>query len=176
MNQAPVGAPQNSSSKLVWVVALVIVVAAAALVFLFLARRNVQAPVTQMPPAPKLKVDKKDLAANQVPDKFPQELLALEQSAKLTQNYNASAADGRFQATRAYETTKSLADAIKVYRDFFTKNGWAIQDSLDQDKLKVIIAIKDNNQVLVVADENATTKVHTVVVTATLARPAGTGQ
>lgn len=166
MNEAPIQPAQTPVSKVVWIVAVVVVVAAAALFSIFFAHRSAKAPVAVTPPAPKLKIDKKDFAADQVPDRFPSELLALEQGATLVQNYNASVVDGRFQATRAYETKKSLADAVKIYRDFFTKNAWKIEDSLDQAKLKVIIATKNNVQVLVNIDENATTKVHTVAVTA----------
>lgn len=167
-NEVPSQTPTPSTNKVLWIVALVVVVALAALLFVYLFHSNVQAPaVVTQPPAPKLKVDKHDLAPSQVPDQFPSELLALEKGAKLTQNYNASAADGRFQATRAYETNKSLADAIKVYTDFFNKNGWKIVNTLNQDMLKVVIATKNTVQVLVVADENSKTHVHAVTVTAT---------
>ena len=171
MNEAPLAPMPTSSPKSLWIVALIVVVAAVALLFVFLAHNKVSGPIVVVPPKPILRVYKKDLTSDQIPDKFPAELVKLEVGCKLTQNYNASAADGRFQATRACETTKTLADQIKIYRDYLAKNSWNIQDTLDQDTVKVVIANKNDAQILVVADENATTHIRTVTVTATSAQP-----
>jgi hypothetical protein len=106
------------------------------------------------------------LAPSQVPQQFPPELLPLEQGATLTENFNASTDDGRFQATRAYQTQQSLPEVIKAYQSLLAKNAWAIQSTLDQPTLEVLIANKGDLQVLIAANQNTNTGVDTVTVTA----------
>jgi hypothetical protein len=157
----------SATSRPSWVVALVVVVAIVGLISLYFAnragffhRRQVVKPTNT------LKVERTDLSLAQVPDKFPEELVALENGAVVTENYNAKAAGDRFQATRSYETDKALPEIVRTYRNFFNTHDWTIENTLDQEQLKVITATKGSTKVIMSAEENAVTHTHTVSVSA----------
>src|ERR1700733_646975 len=154
-----------SPHRVTWILALIIIVAIFALAFLYFVHKRAIVP-TVTTPAPLLKVNKIALAPSQVPQQFPPELLPLEQGATLTENFNASTADGRFQATRAYQTQQSLPEVITAYQSVLTKNSWVIQSTLDQPTLEVLIANKGSLQVLIAANQNTNTGLDTVTVTA----------
>ncbi|MBI4050411.1 MAG: hypothetical protein HY609_06820 [Deltaproteobacteria bacterium] len=110
---------------------------------------------------PQLQVKKTEVPVTESPERFPADI-PIETGAKIVQNYNAETEDGRFQATRVFETSKTLAANYALYKDFFTKNGWMILTTLDQPSLKVVSAKKDNIVVQVNISENSVTKVKTV--------------
>lgn len=104
---------------------------------------------------------KKDLAPEVAPERFPSNI-PIENGAKITQNYNATAPDGRFQATRAFETTLTLAQNLALYKDFLVKDGWKIETSLDMENYKMILGSKANAQLQISIDNNATIGMKTV--------------
>ena len=161
--------PNSPGHSVMWRVFGLIILAALVLVALFWIMVKNEQVVDNggILPPPVAKVNKKDFAPDKTPDSFPSELVALEKGAAVTQNYNATLRDGQFQATRAYETAKTLAEEFKRYQDYFKANGWKIQSATSKDQPKVIIASKGAVNVLVVFDENKATKINTIVVTAT---------
>lgn len=162
------GGPWRST----WIVALIIVVAVVVAIFLYFAHNSRLFKSPALKPAPVMKVDRSNLASTDVPDKFPPELIILESGASVIENYNASAAGNRFQAARSYQTDKPLAEVDKMYKDFFDKNGWIIENIVDDFQQKVITATKGTTKIIVSAEENAVTHVRTVTVSATILKTA----
>lgn len=117
----------------------------------------------QTKPAPKadqttsVKADqivKKEVEANKVPEKFPVDV-PIESGAKITQNYNATAPDGRFQATRVFETEKSLVYNFALYRNYLTSVGYKEQSTIDTPNYKMVSSTKGNVNLQVSIDENS---------------------
>lgn len=109
----------------------------------------------------KKEIVKKDVAPDVVPERFPANI-PIESGAKITQNYNATAPDGRFQATRVFATSLTLAQNLKIYRDFLVKDGWKIETTLDMENYKMILGSKANAQLQVSIDNNAAIGLKTV--------------
>ncbi len=95
------------------------------------------------------------------PQKFPADI-PIESGAKITQNYNATTADGHLQATRVFETKKSLEDNFKIYTNYLTKAGYEVKSTVDQTNYKMVYGIKDNSTIQVSIDENSQLNVKTV--------------
>ncbi len=92
---------------------------------------------------------------------FPEDV-PIENGAKITQNYNATSPDGRFQATRTFETTKTLDENFKIYLGYFEKNNWEINASLDQENYKMIYAYKDRGFMQISMSSNAVSGIKVV--------------
>lgn len=138
--------------------AAAIIIAVALVVFIVMVAfpiRNADKKMAVKPSQQK----KTELPVSQTPAKFPAEV-PIEKGAKILQNYNISDADS-LQATRVFETTKSLDENFNLYKEFFTKNGWTIINTLNQPQLKVISATKEDFHAQVTIAENAK-KVKTV--------------
>lgn len=89
----------------------------------------------------------------------------MESGAKIVQNYNATTNTGLFQATRVFETSKSLDENLKIYSDFINKNGWKLISSLNQANIKALAAQKNKGNLQITLSENTQTKVKTVSIT-----------
>lgn len=87
----------------------------------------------------------KEVPKDKLPEKLPTNL-PTEVGAKITQNYSSTNATGDFQATRAYESKKTMAENKKIYTDFFAKDGWKVVAFLDESDYKVMTAIKGDLQ------------------------------
>ncbi len=103
---------------------------------------------------------------NKLPDGFPADI-PLEKGAQITQNYTAQAG-GVSQATRVWVTGKTLDQNFQIYQSFFSnsKNGWTIQNTVNQPNLKSITASKGKVQAIVNINENTVSKQQTVSITA----------
>lgn len=112
------------------------------------------------------KVTKADISKELLPNKFPTDL-PIEANAVVTQNYNAIAEDGSYQATRAFETTKSLTENITAFKQYMTQNDWEIKSSVDKPTTKSVVGSKGTQRLSVTVTENSSTKVKTVIVTIT---------
>lgn len=116
---------------------------------------------------PQIKIEKTIVDSAELPELFPKDI-PIEKDAKITQNYNATSPDGRFQATRAFETKKTLDENLKIYQDYFKKNKWEVQSTLDTDaNYKMIFAVKLPYQVQISMNKNTTTGVKTVDISLT---------
>lgn len=149
--------PQNSKSVYYGIAAIVILLVVFAGVYFFvLAPRNPQQPAGQ-PTGIKANVSKKDVDTKILPDNFPS-TIPLEASAKITQNYNASSVDGRVQATRAFDSKKTILENDAIYTSFFTNDKWKVTHTFDKPDLKVIVASKDNQFVQIKIQKTTSTQ------------------
>jgi hypothetical protein len=114
----------------------------------------------------KFEVARTQVDQSKLPDKFPADI-PIEKNATTTDNYNASATNGMSQATRKFETVKTLDANFKLYSDFFSKNGWQTTNTINQPELKVIFAAKDGMNAQVVIAKNSITNKSTVEISIT---------
>jgi hypothetical protein len=105
-----------------------------------------------------------DFANN--PDKFPSNV-PIEQDAKLTQNYNAQTPDGKFQATKTFQTEQSLSANLSLYTNFLNQDGWKVIATTDDQTYKMVTGTKGKQTLQISIDENKINKVKTVSITLT---------
>jgi len=69
-----------------------------------------------------------------VPKDFPVEI-PMETNIKILTNYNAVNPAGRLQATRSFESKRTVEENAAFYQKYFSKNdaGWALEDELNID-------------------------------------------
>ena len=147
--------------------AIVAIAAIIALVIFYANKGNKVLPVTNKAPAPAPLVKTTEVNNDKLPDKFPSDI-PIESGATITQNYNATTTDGRYQATRAFETKKSLAENLALYTQYLQTNGWTIKATIDQPTYKMVTASKDKQQLQISISENSTSKVVTVTISLTI--------
>lgn len=111
-------------------------------------------------------VTKTDVANDKLPDKLPSDL-PIEQGAVLQQNYNAESRDGRFQATRVYETELTLTQVYNSYQQYLNQNDWEVKSTVNETGYKMLFATKDNGQLQVSIDQNSQSGVKTVSISYT---------
>lgn len=97
---------------------------------------------------------KQEVEPTKNPEKFPTDV-PIESGARITQNYNASTTDGRFQATKEFQTNKTLAENLTIYRSYLESNGWEIRSTVDQENYKMIFGVKGNADLQVSMDYNS---------------------
>ncbi len=97
---------------------------------------------------------KTEVDSSEAPEKFPSDI-PIEAGARITQNYNATTADGRFQATREFESTKTLAENLTLYRNYMTSEGWEVRSTVDQENYKMLFGVKDNTNLQISMDFNS---------------------
>lgn len=113
-----------------------------------------------------LNVTKSEKNTNELPDKFPTDI-PIETGAKIIQNYNASTPDGRFQATRVFESAKSMDENLKIYKDYLTSKNYKLQPVVEVPNFKSISGTNDNMNLQVSMNYNASTKITTVSINLT---------
>ncbi len=111
-----------------------------------------------------MQVKTTEVPTTQTPEAFPADI-PIEKGAKILQNFNATAENGLFQASRVFETAKSPADNFKIYSDYIQNNGWKLVTSVNQEKLKVLSAQKGKGNLQISIGQNVTTKVNSVSIT-----------
>lgn len=111
-------------------------------------------------------VTRTEVDKSKLPEKFPIDI-PIEAKAKVTDNYNALATNGMSQATRRFETAKTLDANFKLYSDFFSKNGWQTTNTINQPKLKIVFVAKGGTNAQVTMAENSVTKKKTVDISVT---------
>lgn len=147
------------------IVLCIIVLAFAALIWVYSQTERKQSGLANNAPAPVIS-EKKNIPTKEVPDKFPKDI-PIEEGAKITQNYNATAADGRYQATRAFETSKTLDANYKIYSDYMKNNGWKIESNVNEATFKTLLGTNGDAKLQVNMNENSVTKVKTVDISLT---------
>lgn len=110
----------------------------------------------------------KTLPTSELPDALP-ENLPFEANAPILRNEIIDVSQGReIQHLRTYISKKTVAENVKSYRDFFTKEGWKIAaESIDKD-LATIIATKEGNVIKLTVSKNSITSDVNVEVVVTL--------
>jgi len=97
-------------------------------------------PQSTAPGAP-LKVSQTNVPVTSLPQDFPSDI-PLEAGAVVTQNYNATASNGLFQASRVFTSKNTAASNITLYTNFLNSNGWDIVSTLNNNSIKVVSATK----------------------------------
>ena len=113
-----------------------------------------------------LQVDKQEIPADKIPDKLPANI-PIEKNAKVRDNYSASTNDGRTEATRSYETSKSLEENLSIFTEFMKSNGWTITSTTDQEKYKAVSGVKGSSSLLVQMNTDVGTDAKTVSIALT---------
>lgn len=111
----------------------------------------------------KAAIEKVDLKSNILPKGLP-ENLPLEKNARITQNFTATAKDGTFQATRGYETAKTLSENLSVYTKYLQDNGWDVSSTINNANYKKVSGSKGMSNLQVSMSENIGKKVKTVTI------------
>jgi hypothetical protein len=123
---------------------------------------------------PPLKVQETAVDDNKLPQGFPSDI-PLEDGAVVTQNYNATTSGSEntasFQATRVFESKKTLEQNFDLYTTFFKQHGWTIKTSFEDVSAKSITAQKGAYIVTVHIGQNTITGTVTVNITASPASP-----
>lgn len=99
-------------------------------------------------------VTKKEVPANEAPSGFPSEV-PIEAGAKITQNYEADTTDGRHQATRTFESSRTVAQNYQTYLNFLTQNGWEVTNKLQTDNLASVFGKKDDAELSATISKNS---------------------
>ncbi|TSD02174.1 MAG: hypothetical protein Athens071424_177 [Parcubacteria group bacterium Athens0714_24] len=135
---------------------------------LWVYQTKIKKPQAQQPQKPQITINQ--VPVDKAPEKFPDDI-PIEAGARILQNYNASSPDGRFQATRVFESAQTLDENLAIYKNYFTKNGWTITNEIkDQPNIRYISAAKDKTRAQATIRENATTKIVSVDVSVTYLR------
>lgn len=139
-----------------------LVMVAAILALLFVAYKllnnNKKEVVPQL-----VNVEKTNVDFAKLPEKFPSNI-PLEADAKILQNYNSVTPEGQFQATRQFETKKSLAENYAFYTDFLKKNGWEIKATTDDATYKMVMGSLLKKAIQVTIEENKINQVKIVTI------------
>lgn len=107
------------------------------------------------------KVEKNNVDFAALPQKFPSNI-PIEEGARLTQNYNSTTADGRFQATRAFETKASLDQNLRLYTDFLKADGWKVDGTTNNENYKMVYGSKENTALMITMDHNQANDLKTI--------------
>lgn len=98
--------------------------------------------------AEKTELKKEIVDKSKLPSKLPTNV-PVEANSEVLENYNLQNLDGQSQATRSFESNKTLEQNLAIYKDYMTKNNWSGIAVLDQDALKVISGSKGNQKLQV---------------------------
>lgn len=98
-------------------------------------------------------VKKQEVDFSKYPEKFPVDI-PMEAGAKITQNYNATTEDGRFQATRVLESNKPLSTSYTIYKAYLKDNDWELLRTTDQANYKMLFASKGIAHLQISLDSN----------------------
>jgi hypothetical protein len=146
-------------TKKLWIISiLVILLAISYAILIKLEKKPAKAP---------LKVETKTLDSAVIPSGFPAKL-PVEPGSSVLQNYEATTNDGRRQSTRVATTNKPLAEAVKVYSDYFVHLGWlVIPTDKPQDNTVTTMLRNGNDTLLITANTDPTSKQSSVSLTLT---------
>lgn len=123
-------------------------------------------PSAQTTTQPPQSVDIKNIDNSSLPDKFPADL-PTEDGSKIIHNFNATEVDGRYNATREFESKKTLAQNISTYTQYLKANGWEIKATVNQSTIKMVMGQKGKQQLQIAAAQNPSTKNNIVTITLT---------
>lgn len=90
-----------------------------------------------------------------LPEMFPADF-PIEKDVVVISNFNLNK-DNKYQSTRSFETSQTLAQKYKLYNDYLQQNGWKITQSVNDKLIKSIFASKDNSMVLITMSQNTAT-------------------
>ncbi|RJP45620.1 hypothetical protein C4587_00515 [Candidatus Parcubacteria bacterium] len=71
-----------------------------------------------------------EIPESSLPQGFPSDV-PIEAGAKILKNYTATSPSGRVQATREFESSRSVGENFSLYRSFLSQSGWKLLYELD---------------------------------------------
>jgi hypothetical protein len=152
----------TTSHKMTWTFATIGIIAVAIIVILAMVmpKKNpaTNTPANQQGP---VEITKKNIDPAELPPMFDSDF-PVESGSPILLNELQTLSDGRAQATRSFETKKTLAENFKLYSDYFKANNWIITDTIDQAGYKVIGATRSSLSARVELNDNTVTKQKTV--------------
>ena len=149
----------SRNKKVIIIAVVAVLVIAAAVYFQSKSRRSNIRSDKQAVETVKTNVDFAKL-----PSKFPEDI-PMENGAKITQNYNATTPDGKFQATRTFQTTQSLDANLALYTQFMQQNGWVVSTTVNEPATKMVYGEKYGKALTVAISENKLSQIKTVSIT-----------
>lgn len=108
-------------------------------------------------------VAKTKIADDKLPSKMPANI-PQETGAQVTDNFTAVNDEGLYQATREFETSKSLAENLTLYTNYLKNNDWDILSTIDKPTLKSVVGSRGADRLQVTITENSSTKIKTVTI------------
>ncbi len=139
-----------TSKKVLWVF---LAIGGAAVLIMLIATLVVKPEnqvASEQKPASSQQFERTDVPDEQLPAQFPTNL-PIEASAKVADNFNSTANDGTFQATRSYISARTPAENFKTFSDFFKQNGWTTLVTSDTATLKSLSVQKGDTTIQVLA-------------------------
>jgi hypothetical protein len=139
-----------TSKKVLWVF---LAIGGAAVLIMIIASLVVKPEnqvVSNQQPAGSQQFERTDLPSEQLPAQFPT-TLPIEASAKVVDNFNSTANDGTFQATRSYTSVRTPAENFKTFADFFKQDGWTTLVTSDTAAMKSLSVQKGETTIQVLA-------------------------
>ncbi len=109
------------------------------------------------------KVMKTEVTDDKLPSKMPANI-PQEAGAQVTDNFTAVNDEGLYQATREFETSKSLAENLTLYTNYLKNNDWDILSTIDKSTLKSVVGSRGADRLQVNITENSSTKIKTVTI------------
>lgn len=154
------------NKRIVYLVVLLVVLIIAAVYFFKQTDQTAEVSPEKQETEKATEIKKTDVDVNKNPEKFPADI-PIEQGAAILQNYNATAPDGRFQATRVFETKDTLAANLTIYRNYLTKSGYEVKSTVDQPNYKMVFGTKGNASLQISIDQNSVSNIKTVSISYT---------
>lgn len=110
----------NNKTRLIIVIAVIVVIIVIVAVWWFWKSAGPTQTATSSNVVTQVPTD-------QLPETFPPNI-PLEPNRQITNNFNVSATNGQEQATRSFESLKSIAQNVSIYSSFLSDpaNGWTI--------------------------------------------------
>lgn len=161
------------------IILLVVVAVTAAGYLVFSKNQGVKEPINspnqtqdqsknQIPAQPeKVKVEMQTVAKNELPKDFPADI-PLEAGAEIIFNFNATKANGEFQASREFISKKTVAENYAFYQNALKENGWDITNTEENASAgSLIFAEKINNKlnirIYIDADKKVRVSINNIV-------------
>ncbi len=163
------------SSKVIWLVLIVGIIAASLTAVFFLNKNNQRSAsrlndqeVRQLE-AKIMQPKSEALPVAELPPSLPKAMPIEDKGAKVVENFEAVVGDGSTQATREFESTNTISEDYALYEAFFKKSGWQILNS-DKGETASITAMKDKTIVQVLMFVNTGTKNNSVRISSTITK------
>lgn len=162
----------NSKFKSIYLVLAVLITASLAVGFINYKKSHHLKPLSNQQAKEleaKISQPKVSLVNDQkIPKAFPANIPTGSAEDKVIANYESVSPDGTVQATREFESSKSISDNLTLYSNFFKKSGWDIYSSNNQGDSNSITAAKDLTTVQVLLFTNSESKKSSVKISATI--------
>ncbi len=101
---------------------------------------------------------KQDVTAGEIPRGMPS-TVPMEDGAKILENSNTTTSNNALQATRIFESTKTLAENFAIYEKYLIDNNWSIVTRINDSTNKVLAGRSGPSTLQIGMDQDPQTKV-----------------